>query len=291
MPEVSVIIVSYNTKELTRKCLASVLASSFAPLEIIVVDNASTDGSVEMIRQEFPQVRLIKNHDNAGFAKANNQAIKIAAGEFVWLLNSDTEAGADSLAETIVRSRIAEDETVAAAIPQLTYPDGSWQSVGGSFPSPMNVLLYFFPLHNILPVGWRRHLPLLAAYPQEIPAAGREFDYLTGAAILLKKSALERVGLLAEEYFMYFEETDLCWRLKRAGYKLIAVGSDPIRHVYGGSFRSKLDLKRLKMFRGSLELFVEKNYGGALRVVLLWEIKLLAPLSFWLKGLKASLKK
>ncbi len=286
---ISIIIVSYNTSDLTKKCLASVLKSSVRPLQIIVVDNASTDGSVEMIRRDFPRVELIENKENVGFAKANNQAIRIAAGEFVWLLNSDTEIGVDSLAEAIVRSRIAEREDIAATIPQLVYPDGSWQSVGGYFPSFANVLLYLFPLHNLLPIKFRQRLKLIASYPQEIPAEGKELDYLTGASIIIKKSALEKAGLLGEQYFMYFEETDLCWRLKKAGYKLLAVGTSPVVHVYGGSFRSRLDLNRLKLFRESLELFVRSNYSGLKRSAMLLEIKILSPFSAALKRLKAKI--
>lgn len=284
---VSIIIISFNTRDLTRKCLASVLKSSIRPLEVIVVDNASVDGSVEMIRQEFPQVRLIENRENVGFAKANNQAIRQAQGEYVWLLNSDTEIGASSLEEAFSRSRIAERDDIAAVIPQLDYPDGSWQSVGGYFPSLINVFLYFFPLHNLLPSAWRKKIKLLALYPQQIPSTGKELDYLTGAAIIIKKAALDKVGLLGEQYFMYFEETDLCWRLKKAGYILLAIGTDPVMHVYGGSFRSRLDLNRLKLFRESLGIFVRSNYSGIGRSAMLLEIKLFSPLSESLKSLKA----
>lgn len=287
--KVSIIIVSYNTLSLTRKCLASVLKSSIRPLDVIVVDNASADGSIEMIKSEFPQVRLIENRENVGFAKANNQAIRLAQGEYVWLLNSDTEIGASSLEEVFSRSRIAEREDIAAVIPQLVYPDGSWQSVGGYFPSLINVFLYLFPLQNLLPAAWRKKMKLLALYPQEIPTTGQELDYLTGAAIIIKKSALDKVGLLGEQYFMYFEETDLCWRLKKEGFKLLAIGTQPVMHVYGGSFRTRLDLNRLKLFRESLEIFIRSNYSGLRRSAILIEIKIFSPLSVWLKSLKAKI--
>ena len=285
MPSVSIIIISFNTLELTRKCLASVRLLSAAPLEVIVVDNASSDGSAGMVKSEFPEVRLIENEANAGFARANNQAMGIATGEFVWLLNSDTEAAPDSLGQALEYfERFPE---AAAVIPQLVYPDGGYQSVGGYFPTPANVFLYFFPLHNLLPAAWRKKLKLIAIYPQEIPAEGLELEYLTGAALIIRKEALDRAGLLAEEYFMYFEETDLCYRLRKNGYRLIAAKTDPVMHVYGGSFRGKLDGRRIKMFEDSLQLFARKNIFGWKRQAILLEAKVFGPFSRFLKSLKS----
>jgi GT2 family glycosyltransferase len=131
---ISVIIVSFNTKDLTRKALSALYNSSKLPEQVIVVDNDSKDSSVEMIKAEFPQVILIESKENLGFAKANNRALRDVANQtYVWLLNSDTETGRDSLEQ--LYEYVEAHKEVGAVEPQLVYPDGSLQSTGGFFPA------------------------------------------------------------------------------------------------------------------------------------------------------------
>jgi len=282
---VSAIIVSFNTRELTRKALLSLRRSDAQPAQIIVVDNDSSDDSMQMIKAEFPEVILIESKENLGFAKANNLAIKEAADQpYIWLLNSDAEAGKNTLGELHEYMRYNND--VGALSPQLVYPDGKLQSFGGFFPSCLNVFLYLLPLSYLLPKQTKRKLKTLAIYPQLIPERGIELDYATGAALFLRKKALDQVGLLGEDYFMYFEETDLCWRLKKSGWKVMAINTEPVTHVYGGSFKTRRDAKRLGLFLESLKIFIQKNYKGWMRYVILLEIVLLGRLSIVLKGLK-----
>lgn len=287
MPEIrsiSTIIVSYNTKELTRKCLASLFASSLLPQEVIVVDNNSSDGSVEMIRSDFPQADLIVNIENVGFAKANNQAIKEATGKYIFLLNSDTEIGAETLRQ--MHDFLESNSNVAGVVPQLVYPDKSWQSVGGYFPSFLNVFRYLLPVAFLLPVAIKKKLKDIAIFRQETPVQGMKLDYITGAAAMFRKSVLDRVGLLGEEYFMYFEETDLCWRIRRAGHELMAIKTDPLMHIYGGSYKGKYDSKRINIFLESLQIFVKKNYSGIKRASILLEVSLLKNISLKIKSLR-----
>lgn len=283
---VSVIIVSFNTKELTRKALAALYNSEKLSEQIIVVDNNSNDDSVQMIKTEFPGVILIENKENLGFAKANNLAIREKVNQpFTWLLNSDTEVGAQTLGELF--KYMEAHPRIGALGPQLVYPDEKGQSVGGFFPSPANVLRLLLSLSFVLPKFYCRKLKDTALYPQPLPTDGLNLDYVTGAAMFLRKAALDQAGLLGEDYFMYFEETDLCWRLKKAGWEVKATATDPVKHVYGGSFRAKYDPKRLKIFLASLKIFVKKNYRGFNKCAILLELFLFGRLSLTIKSLKS----
>lgn len=282
---VTVIIVNYKTPVLTRRALLALFNSSAQPVEVVLVDNNSQDNTLELVKQEFPQVKIIANTENLGFAKANNQAIRqFAAQPYIWLLNSDTEPGEKSLEELF--NFMTSHSKVGALGPQLVYPTRELQSVGGYFPSIFNVFMYLVPFTVFLPKFIRRKLKSLVIFPQILPKEGREIEYVTGAALLLRKEALDKVGLLSEDYFMYFEETDLCLRLKRAGWEIKAVDTDPVMHVYGGSFKTKYDPKRLSIFLASLSLFVKKNCTGFKRSIILAEIILFGRLSILLKRFK-----
>lgn len=282
---VGVVVVSYNTKTYTKNALTALLSSSTQPAQIIVVDNASTDGSADMIAEQFPHVTLIRSKENLGFARANNLAIKKHVDQpYVWLLNSDTETGKNTLQE--LYEYMQAHKQVAGVGPQLVYPDGSLQSVGGGFPRFWNVFLYLFPVLWWLPIAIRRSFNTMAWLPQPLSREGKNIDYATGATLMLRKSALENVGLLGEQYFMYFEETDLCYRLWHAGYEVHVVDTDPVMHVYGGSFKRKHDPKRLKYFLESLGIFVRTYYKGMHKWSILLIVWLFAPLSIRLKSLR-----
>ena len=285
---VSVIVVSFNTKELTRKALRALFNTSKLPAQVVVVDNDSKDGSVDMVKEEFPEVVVIENKENLGFAKGNNVAIRqLASQPYIWLLNSDTETGKNSL-ELLVEY-IEKHPEVGALGPQMLYPNGELQSVGGYFPSIVNVFYYLLPLVFFLPRVWRCRLKSIALFPQPIPDGGLDLDYVTGAASLLRRKALDEVGLMPEDYFMYFEETDMCFRMKKAGWQVKAIDCEPVMHVYGGSFRTKHDSRRLSLFQESLVMFVKKNYTGLKKSIILLEVFLFGRLSILLKGLKVLL--
>jgi GT2 family glycosyltransferase len=238
-----------------------------------------------MVREEFPQVLLVESKENLGFAKGNNRAIKEAATQpFVWLLNSDTETGNRTL-EQLFAYMEAHPE-IGALGPQLIYPDNRLQSVGGYFPSILNVFYYLFPFLYFLPQAWRAHFKSIALFPQSIPERGLDLEYVTGAALLLRRTALDQVGLMSEDYFMYFEETDMCWRMKKAGWKIRAIPTDPVVHVYGGSFKSTYDKKRLKLFQESLAIFVKKNFSGMKKNIILLELFCFGNISILLKKFK-----
>lgn len=285
---VSVIIVNYKTKELTYKALMSLYGSSVLPREIIVVDNHSEDGLIEAVKKDFPEVIVVVNKENLGFAKANNRAIReYSTQPYIWLLNSDTETGEKSLEE--LYTYMSEHQEVGALSPQLIYPTGEWQSVGGYFPTISNVFTYLIPITIFLPKKNRQRLKTIALFPQPLLKDGIELDYVTGAACMLRKEALEEVGLLAEDYFMYFEETDLCFRLKSAGWQVRAINTDPVLHIYGGSFKTKYDEKRLRLFLNGLRIFIKKYIKGLSRLVMMGQIMCLGSISLWLKRLKSKI--
>jgi GT2 family glycosyltransferase len=202
----------------------------------------------------------------------------------VWLLNSDTEVGESSLEQLYVYINTHNDVGVVG--PQLVYADQRLQSVGGFFPTVMNVFLYLFPIHNGLPLRVRKNFKTIACAPQQIPPEGLPLDYVTGAALLVRKQALDNVGGLGEEYFMYFEETDLCWRLHMHGWKIKVISTQPVVHIYGGSYKHARDKKRLGMFLQSLKIFIKKNYTGWKKNSMLAEIFLGGHFSIFLKTLR-----
>ncbi len=211
--DLSIIVVSYNTAGLLKKCLESVLANPHPSWqsEIIVVDNASHDGSAEMVRQEFPQVQLIANEENRGFARANNQALTVAGGRFILLLNPDTEVVGDAIWKMVA---FMEAEPQAAVVgPALIYPDGSFQEGSFRFPDLPQIFFDFFPLN------WRfTRSRLNGRYSRRLydgPSPDAfEIDFPLGACLMVRRSVLQKIGLLDEQFFMYMEEIDWCYRIK-----------------------------------------------------------------------------
>lgn len=282
---VSVIIGTYKTKEVAFKALAALFASASLPEQVIVIDNNSGDGTIEFLRGTFPQVEYVQNEKNLGYAGSNNRAMReFATQPYIWLLSSDTETGAHSLEQ--LYEYMESHPKVGAVGPQLVYPDGSLQSVGGFFPTPLNVFLYLFPITKLLPHVFKKKIKQIGLSPQIIPENGLELDYVTGAAILLRKKSLDDIGLMSEDFYMYFEDTDLCLRLGRAGWKCVVINCDPVMHVYGGSFKTRYDKRRLKITLESLALFVKKHYSGWKRYATLLEVRLLGPVSLLIKRLK-----
>ena len=235
--ELSIIIISFNTKELLKRCLNSVIGDEWSVVrkkrpvtshqspvtEIIVVDNASTDGSVEMAKREFPQVKLIENRENLGFAKANNQALRQAQGKYCLLLNSDTEVKPGAPEKLVEFARQHSEAGIIGA--RLLNPDNSVQASSYHFPSIKRALAEFW-------------LGRKGEYEKYIAATSKEpveVDVVSFAAALLPKKTLEEIGLLNERYFMYFEDLDYCRRVKRAGLKIYYLPEAEVVHHHGAS--------------------------------------------------------
>ncbi len=230
-PPLSICIVTWNCRDLVLDCLASVYDQARElGAEIIVVDNASSDGTVQAIAERYPDVRLIANSTNRGFAAANNQAIKLARGEFIFLLNPDTIVPPGGLRELL---EVARAHPEAGAIgPRLLNPDGSLQPSCRRFPSPLAAVFRNTILGRLFPSNrWTRDY-LMEDWNH---GAVREVDWVSGAAMLLRRQAINDVGLLDEGYFWGSEDVDYCKRLWDAGWKVLYSPRPAIVHRIGGS--------------------------------------------------------
>lgn len=237
-PKVSVVIVNWNTRDTLKNCLQSVYSETRLDLmEVIVIDNGSIDNSCEMLRRQFPDVRLIGNTVNVGFAKAANQGLEVSRGEYVLLLNSDTVVLDRAIEKTL---DFADNNTIAAVVGcKLLCPDGTFQNSCFRFPSLLMIFLtsiyapQLFKKNRIL--NWGR-------YGCREWSTCREVDCVMGSFMLIRYSVLEEVGLLDTDYFMYGEETDLCYRIKKAGWQVLFYPNAHIVHYQEGSQKSWVDI-------------------------------------------------
>lgn len=254
--DLSIVIVNYNTCRLTIDCLRSVYASKTEyTYEVIVVDNHSRDNSVETIRREFPQVTLIENEQNTGFSHANNQAIQISSGRYVLLLNSDTVIQQDTL--DIMLSFMDSRPDVGASGCKVILPDGSLdKACKRGFPTPSASFYYAFGLSKRFPDN-----PKFNQYQLTYLDPDEEYpiDCLVGAFMMVRRQTIEQVGLLDEDYFMYAEDTDWCYRIKQAGWVNYYYPRTTIVHYKGGS-APRRPLKIIYEFHRSMILFYRKHY-------------------------------
>lgn len=241
-PDLSIVILSYNTKALTRECLMSLSASRLGAytMEVIVCDNGSTDRSAAMIKQEFPNVIVIENGKNLGFAAGNNPGIKRARGRFVLLLNSDTEVPKNTLRTMI---RFMDDNPAAgAATSKVVLQDGSldWACHRG-LPTPWVAFTYISKLEKLFP-----RTRLFGEYHQGYKdlSTTHEVDCITGAFFLVRREVIKNVGLLDEDYFMYGEDIDWCYRIRTSGWGIMYNPTVSVLHKKKQSGRLNRDMKR-----------------------------------------------
>jgi N-acetylglucosaminyl-diphospho-decaprenol L-rhamnosyltransferase len=262
--DLAIITVSYNTRELLADCLDSALAGlerSALVGEIWVVDNASSDGSVEMVRQRFPAVHLLAQERNLGFAVGNNLALQEmgvgqgADARHVLFLNPDTRVLGDALGEMV---RFLDSAPAAgAAGAALVHGDGGFQHSAFAFPGLLQIFFDFFPVHpRILDSR------LNGRYPRRLYHAGRPFlvDHPLGAALMVRGKALAQVGGFDERFFMYCEEIDLCRRIRAAGWQIYNVPQARIVHLVGQSTCQFRDRMFVALWRSRF-LMYEKHEG------------------------------
>jgi GT2 family glycosyltransferase len=256
--DVSIVIVNWNTKELLRDCLKSICEQTLGiDYEIIVIDNASRDGSPEMVRNDFQQVILIENTQNRGFAAANNQGIAQARGRYVLLLNSDTLVWDRAIEKTV---QYADGHPDAAVVGCQVWEDSDTiQLTCFRFPSVAAMAWSAFGLARLFPnnrllgrqhmLWWRRD-------------SEREVDVVSGMFMMVRRTAIDEVGPMDEDYFLYFEETDWCYRFAAAGWKMLFWPGARILHRDGGSHSSNQTAARMFVqFQKSLCIFFKKHYG------------------------------
>ncbi len=287
MIDISIIIVNYNVRYFLEQCLISISkAVGNLNVEIFVVDNNSIDNSVESIKNKFPDVQLIANKENVGFAKANNQAMKLAKGKYILLLNPDTLVEED----TLVRSYeyMEQNQDTGALGVKLIDGEGAFlpESKRG-FPNLSSSFFRLSGLSKLFPkskIFNRYNLGFL----DENKIA--EVDVLCGAFMFIRRSILDEVGLLDEDFFMYGEDIDFSYRIKKAGYKIIYFPKTKIIHFKGESTK-KSSLKYHNIFYRAMAIFAKKHYGGTRLNPLLILINISVVLLSFFNFVKSIVKK
>lgn len=258
--DLSVVIVNWNTRELLGACLCSLrkaLAASSLRAEILVVDNASTDGSAERVRSEFPEVRLFANAENRDYAGGNNQGLVAATGAWVLLLNPDTEVPRGAL-ERLVED-LREHPRWGAVAPALVHPDGRLQDSVRGFPSPRSLMGELTGLGRLFPgSAWGAYRP--RALPEDRISL---VDQPMASAFLIRKAALDAVGFFDEAFPLFFNDVDLCFRLKQAGWEIVYDPRVRVVHHGGASTRQVRPEAIRKSHQGLVD-FYAKHYAGRL---------------------------
>jgi len=260
--DLSIVILNYNTREHLRECLASLLAEGSTSLsggsiqaEVIVVDNASSDGSAEMAASEFPWVELIRSARNGGFAHGNNQALRRARGAAILLLNPDTLVPRAGIADLLDRLRAHPEAGIIG--PKLLRPNGSMHlACRRSFPTPAIAFYRFSGLARVRPDSPRFGLYNLTFVDPDLPM---EVDSVCGACLLVRRQVVRRIGLLDERFFMYGEDLDWCMRTRQAGWTVRYEPGIVVQHQHGAASRKRALRTTFHFFR-AMDLFYRKHY-------------------------------
>jgi GT2 family glycosyltransferase len=257
--DVSVIIVNWNTREMLRGCIDSVRRlCGEIECEIRVVDNASSDGSAEMVKSEFPDVHLIENSRNLGFAAANNQALPHCRGRYILLLNSDTLLCENALEKTVAYADSHQRVGIVGC--QVLNDSEDVQMTCFCFPTMVSILFRALGLSAVFKYNkffgqewmlwWRRD-------------SERHVDVVSGMFMLTRKKAVDEVGLMDDSFFMYYEETDWCLRFAKAGWERVFYPEANVVHVHGGGQSSRKQMVRMFVQQQkSLLIFLRKHHGG-----------------------------
>lgn len=248
--DVSIIIVNYNTKQLLADCLATVFEKTKdVAFEVIVVDNASTDGSEEYIKEHYPCVKWINGGENLGFGRANNLGAKYASGKYLFLLNSDTLLLNNAIRIFFDYAESHQHEGIGTLGSWLLDKNEKPNNSFGFFPCPKNEIGYLLGKYQ---------LPSLSDITEE-----KEVDYITGADLFIEKRLFDKLDGFDKNIFMYYEETDLQYRLAQRGLSRKIIPGPRIIHLEGGSFENKgLSLKRFLMAQTSYNYYLRKNFHG-----------------------------
>jgi hypothetical protein len=248
----TIVIINWNTKEHLMECLSSIHNGlGFPPFEVLVIDNGSKDGTSAEVHKKHPWVELLENEQNLGFAKAVNIALRRKKRRYVILLNPDTRVTERAIERLF--SFMEAHPGVGVAGAQLLNPDGSKQNSIANFPSLATELL-------------NKSL-LMGLFPKRFPGKGREYpepievDSVIGACMMVRRDAIEQVGLLDEDYFLFLEETDWCYRMKRAGWKIYHVPQAEVYHLQGKSAEADKKRAKVEYFRSRYHFF-KKHRGG-----------------------------
>jgi GT2 family glycosyltransferase len=274
--DLSIIIVSWNVSDLLKKCIDSIYKHTQGiSFEVFVIDNASADKTAEMVKGSFGcksagarackragvksvpnPLYLISNQTNRGFAAANNQGIKKAKGDYILLLNPDTELKEDSLTKMVNFMKNRPQCGIAGC--HLLNPDGSAQDSVRGFPGFLDQTLILLKFHHIFPhfFVFRRYLYQNFDYEKE-----SSVDQVMGAAFMIRRQVIKQIGLLDENFFIWFEEVDYCLRAKSAGWQIVYTPTTSIIHHFGQSFKQVMTVKKQKIWNKSLRYYFLKHHS------------------------------
>ncbi len=259
-PKLSAIVVSHNTRDDLLRCLASLAAHVRLPLEVVVVDNASTDGSVEAVRGAYPTARVLESPANRGLSAANNAGIRASSAPRVLVINSDAEITAGAV-ETLSGLLDARSD-VAVVGPRTRNPDGSLQLSFGPDLTPLSEWQ-----QRSLVLGLRARRPEALREAERRASREHEPDWVSGSCFLARRAALEAVGGFDEGFFLYEEDADLCRRLREAGWRVLYSPAAEVRHALGKSMARDPARARLEYRRSHLRYY-EKHNGAMLTALL-----------------------
>ncbi|ALB44135.1 glycosyltransferase family 2 protein [Clostridium beijerinckii] len=284
--KLSIIIVNYNTYDLTKQTIESVIKEHHNfNYEVILVDNASSDGSINKLQDKFRNIVTIKklhiiiNKDNLGFAKANNIGVKFARGKYILLLNSDTVLKENCLEKCIVK--MEKDKNIGALGCKVVLANGELDhACKRGFPTPKASLYYFLKLHEKNPSKYGQYNAL---HLREDDIG--EVDCLTGAFMLMPKLIFDKAGGLDEDFFMYGEDIDLCYKIKELGYKILYYPEAQIIHYKGGSSKKRRS-KVIYDFHQAMWIFYKKHYYKKYN----FAVTFLVFIGIWLKYLVQIIK-
>ncbi len=293
--DLSIIIVTWNVKDLLRTCLESILdncqATPNLTTEIIVVDSASTDGSAQMVQEEFPQVHLIVSQENVGYAKGNNVGANVAQGRYLFILNPDTVIKPNVLAQLV--NYLDTHPSVGAIGPQLLWPDSTVQSSRRRFPTVGTLFWESTLLGQWFPNN--RHIQQYHMVDQA-PNQPQQIDWVVGAALLIRQEAWQQVGPIDETFFMYFEETDWCHRCVKAGWEIHYLPNAQITHYEGKSSEQVVAARTIRFQRSKLHYtrkYFSSGWATALRLFLwlTFAFQWLEETAKWLVGHRRPLRR
>jgi GT2 family glycosyltransferase len=262
---VSIIIVNYKTKDFTKDCVRSILAKTEGvEFEISVVDNASGDGSAEELEEEFPGIRVIKNRTNGGFAWANNMAMRESRTDYFFILNPDTILVNNAVKIFCEFMEQEGNRNIACCGGSLYDEQMSPQIAFGNFPSLAEVAFKVFRLKKIFR---KYYTEKLRASSEHVGESVRTVDYVVGADMFIRKSVLDKIGLFDEDFFLYFEDTELSYRMARNGYTSVILPDAKIIHLAGKASSHASRANRIRMREQSRFLFYRKCYGDAIALL------------------------
>ena len=282
--DLSIVIVNWNTREMLRDCLASIPSHDGMQSEVIVIDNASDDGSADMVAVAFPEVLLIRNPDNRGFAAATNQGLRVSSGRHLLLLNSDTLVHGDVLSRSVQYMDMHKQVGMMGC--KVLNEDGSTQLTCSRFPGFVNLLLQTLGASRLHSPRWLGRYQMLDWERDD----ERAVEVISGCYLLARREAIMQIGLLDEAFFLYGEETDWCRRCAEAGWQLMFAPVGIITHLGSGSSR-KLNYRRdILLSEGTVRLHGKQ--GGLPAAAAMWLLLLAFNCSrsmYWsLRALRAS---